>query len=323
MDNEDTKNNQGRDHFHELELKNTHLQTALKTITERANLIEKQLVDVQKHLENKIQERTCELAQKNIELSHSKEIAEQARIAAEMATRAKSTFLANMSHELHTPLNAIMGYGELLIEDLVEHGHSHWANDLKKILSAARHLLGLIDDILDISKIEAGKVNVYLETFDIQSLIQNVMSTVYPLIQQKNNRFKLQVFESLGTIHTDLIKIKQILFNLLGNAAKFTENGNIILSVKRETKNGSSWVTFTVMDEGIGISKEHIKYLFQPFEQVDNSTTRKYGGTGLGLAISKAFVDMLGGNIYVTSEIQKGSVFVVSLPDLRTEKQKE
>lgn len=298
----------------ELEKENLQLQISLEAVTEHADLVEVQLLEIQENLESKVQERTHELAEKNAELFQSKETAEQARIAAEMANRAKSAFLANMSHELRTPLNAVMGYGELLEEELVENNHLDWADDLDKILSAARHLLRLINDILDISKVEAGKMAIHLETFNINRLIEETISTVQPLIQQKNNQLLLQITEQLGEIHTDLTKVRQILFNLLGNAAKFTENGEITLIAKPEIQDGKYWVVFSVVDQGIGMTQKQIDSLFQPFMQADSSTTRKFGGTGLGLAISKAFAKMLGGHISVTSELNKGSTFTVYLP---------
>lgn len=298
----------------ELEKENLQLQISLEAVTEHADLVEAQLLEIQENLESKVQERTSELAEKNAELFASKETAEQARITAEMANRAKSAFLANMSHELRTPLNAVIGYGELLAEELTEENHLNWAKDLENILSAARHLLGLINDILDISKVEAGKMAIHLETFDINNLIRDTISTVQPLVQQKNNQLVLEVTEQLGNIHTDLTKVRQILFNLLGNAAKFTENGHITLIAKHEFKDDQNWIVFSVIDQGIGMTKQQVDSLFQPFTQADSSTTRKFGGTGLGLAISKAFAKMLGGHIAVTSELNKGSTFTFYLP---------
>lgn len=298
----------------ELEKENRQLQISLEAVTEHADLVEAQLLEIQEHLESKVQERTRELAEKNAELFQSKEIAEQARLSAEMANRSKSAFLANMSHELRTPLNAIIGYGELLEEDLLETGHKDWASDLEKILSAGHHLLGLINDILDISKIEAGKMAIYTENFNIQHLINETISTIRPLISQKNNQLILELSDNLGEMHTDLTKVRQILFNLLGNAAKFTENGEIHLVVKSEDRYKQQWVSFCIIDQGIGMTDDQVKHLFQPFEQADSSTTRKFGGTGLGLAISKAFAQMLGGHISVCSELHRGSTFTIFLP---------
>jgi len=297
-----------------LERENFQLKISLEAVTEHADLIEAQLLEIQENLESKVQDRTCELAQRNAQLFESKEIAEQARIAAEMANRAKSAFLANMSHELRTPLNAIIGYTELIAEELSENNHLDLSCDLEKILSAAHHLLGLINDILDISKVEAGKIVIHLETFDINRLIHDTISTVQPLVQQKNNQLILEVTEQLGNVHTDLTKVRQILLNLLGNAAKFTENAQIILIAKREINDDKQWIIFSVVDQGIGMTKQQIDALFQPFVQADSSTTRKFGGTGLGLAISKAFAKMLGGYISVSSELNQGSTFTFYLP---------
>ncbi|MEY3220119.1 MAG: hypothetical protein RIT27_1476 [Pseudomonadota bacterium] len=299
----------------ELEKENLQLQISLEAVTEHADLIEAQLLEIQENLESKVQERTHELAEKNLELHQAKEIAEQARVTAEMANRAKSAFLANMSHELRTPLNAVMGYGELLEEELIENEQLDWRNYVEKILSSARHLLGLINDILDISKVEAGKMAIHLELFDIETLVKETISTIQPLIQQKHNHLKVQIIGQLGGLYSDLTKVRQILFNLLSNAAKFTENGEITFVVKCETfNNNQHQVMFSITDQGIGMTTEQINRLFQPFTQADSSTTRKFGGTGLGLAISKAFTEMLGGRISVISELNQGSTFTVFLP---------
>lgn len=303
-----------RTRLQELEKENQQLQISLEAVTEHADLVEAQLLEIQEHLETKVQERTCELAEKNAELFQSKEIAEQARLSAEMANRSKSAFLANMSHELRTPLNAVIGYGELLKEELIENDHHDWANDLEKILTAGHHLLGLINDILDISKIEAGKMAIHIETFNIQQLIEDTVSTIRPLISQKNNQLILEVADNLGDMYSDLTKVRQILFNLLGNAAKFTEHGEIHITVQSENNYNQQWVSFCIIDQGIGMTDDQLKHLFQPFMQADSSTTRKFGGTGLGLAISKAFAQMLGGHIAVCSELHKGSAFTVFLP---------
>jgi signal transduction histidine kinase len=315
MENDNNDSTQLRCRIQALEKENLQLQISLEAVTEHADLIEAQLLEIQENLESKVEERTRELEEKNTELFQSKEAAEQARITAEMANRAKSAFLANMSHELRTPLNAVIGYGELLTEELIENEHLEWADYMGKILSSARHLLGLINDILDISKVEAGKMAIYLEVFDIFALIKDTVSTIQPIIQQKDNQLTLHISGQLGEINTDLTKVRQILFNLLGNAAKFTNHGEITLIAKREMmQDGKNWVIFSVIDQGIGMTQEQIDHLFQPFVQADSSTTRKFGGTGLGLAISKAFAKMLGGHISVSSEPNKGSIFTVYLP---------
>ncbi len=248
--------------------------------------------------------------------------------AAEAASRSKSTFLANMSHELRTPLNAIIGYSEILTEEMEDAGDNQAIADLTKIKTAGKHLLALINDILDISKIEAGRMTLYLEPFDVNLLISEVMSTVEPLIEKNGNHLELICDESIGIMTGDLTKLRQILFNLLSNAAKFTENGTIALTVTPRqfvewvrdsiTPNSSRenvpGIEFRVTDTGIGISPEQLENIFEAFSQADASTTRKYGGTGLGLAISQRFCQMMGGEIVVKSETQKGSVFTLWLP---------
>jgi len=299
----------------ELEKENLQLQIALEAVTEHADLVEAQLLEIQESLESKVQERTHELAEKNDELHQAKEIAEQARVTAEMANRAKSAFLANMSHELRTPLNAVVGYGELLAEELVENEYLDWTNYVDKILLSAKHLLGLINDILDISKVEAGKMAIYLESFDVAKLVKDTISTIQPLVEQKHNRLNVQIIGQLGELYSDLTKVRQILFNLLSNAAKFTENGEITFIAKCELSNAEqNQIVFSITDQGIGMTKDQIDRLFQPFTQADSSTTRKFGGTGLGLAISKAFTEMLGGRISVISELNQGSTFTIFLP---------
>ncbi|HEX2906388.1 MAG TPA: response regulator, partial [Phototrophicaceae bacterium] len=237
-----------------------------------------------------------------------------ARDQAIEANRAKSTFLANMSHELRTPLNAIIGYSELIEEELSDRDDEEFIPDLKKIQTAATHLLSLINDILDMSKIEAGKMDIFLETIEVSALIEGVMTTALPLIEKNANRLEVRRGADLGLMHTDVTKVRQTLLNLLSNAGKFTDKGQITLDARRTVENGQDWVIFTVMDSGIGMSPEQLSRVFKDFIQADSSTTRKYGGTGLGLAISHRFCQMLGGSINVTSEMGKGSTFTVKLP---------
>jgi PAS domain S-box-containing protein len=239
-----------------------------------------------------------------------------AKEAAEGANRAKSTFLANMSHELRTPLNAIIGYSEMLAEEARDSGDDAYVPDLEKIQRAGSHLLGLINSVLDLSKIEAGKMDLYLETFDLAGVLGDVSATIQPLIQQKGNRLVLRLDDDLGEMRADVTKVRQTLFNLLSNASKFTENGTITLAASRETVDGVAWITLTVSDSGIGMSSEQLGRLFQAFTQADVSTTRKYGGTGLGLVITRRFCRMMGGDISVESTEGAGSTFTVRLPAL-------
>ncbi len=262
-----------------------------------------QLLAYATDLENKIEERTRELM--------------VAKDEAETANIAKSQFLANMSHELRTPMNAIIGYTEIILEDILEAGCPDFSTDLEKIRESARHLLGLINDVLDISKIESGKMQVYLEEFDVDRLIREVRDTVGPLMARKNNIFHVDLHKPLGAMTSDVVKTKQILINLLSNAAKFTEQGEIRLKVSRlpsVAPNASEQMQFCVSDNGIGMSQEQTKKLFKPFSQADASTTRRFGGTGLGLAISKEFAELMGGSIVVESEFGAGSTFSVTLP---------
>ena len=230
------------------------------------------------------------------------------------ATRAKSEFLANMSHELRTPLNATIGYAELMLEEAEDMGHDMYIPDLKKIQSAGRHLLSLINNILDLSKIEAGKIDLYFETFDVREMVDEVASTVMPLTAKNNNTLVVTCAEDIGDMHSDMTRIRQVLFNLLSNASKFTENGNIILEAKRESANGRDDILISVADQGIGMTPEQVDKVFDAFTQADSSTTRHYGGTGLGLAITKTFCEMLHGEIHCASEQGKGSTFAVRLP---------
>jgi PAS domain S-box-containing protein len=232
----------------------------------------------------------------------------------EAASKHKSQFLANMSHELRTPLNAILSYSQLLLEEVEDLGQHGLIPDLQKIHAAGTHLLGLINDILDLSKIEAGKMDLYLESFDVAAVVQDVGALVRPLVERKANTLNVRCADGLGTMRADLTKVRQALFNLLSNAAKFTEHGTISLSVSRALSDGVDSVTFAVADSGIGISPEQVTKLFQAFAQADSSTTRRYGGTGLGLAISRHFCQMMGGDITIESEIGRGSTFTIRLP---------
>ena len=265
-----------------------------------------QLESERQLLEAKVEERTHELLA-------AKEISE-------MANCAKSQFLANMSHELRTPLNAILGYSEMLQEELEDLGQLSCVSDVQKIHGAGKHLLGLINDILDLSKIEAGKMELYPETFDLNLLIHEVVNTMRPLVQKNENTLILDCPEEIGMMYADQTKLRQNLFNLLSNASKFTKQGTITLKVDRQNSpvpmNGSACIFFQVSDTGIGMTPDQVGRLFQAFTQADTSTTRKYGGTGLGLVITQKFCQLMGGDVLVESKLGQGSTFTIVLPEI-------
>jgi signal transduction histidine kinase/DNA-binding response OmpR family regulator len=242
-----------------------------------------------------------------------------AKEAAEAANRAKSQFLANMSHELRTPLSAVIGYAEMIEEEMEESGEAHLLGDVRKIQTNARHLLSLINDVLDLSKIEAERMTTYGEDFPVETLVGDVASTVETLVRQKNNTLLVEVEAGAGIMHSDQVKLRQCLFNLVSNAAKFTEGGTITLRAARE----GDEIVFSVADSGIGMTPEQLERLFQRFSQADPSTTRRFGGTGLGLAITRAFCRLLGGDIAVTSIHGQGSTFTMRLPVLMPEQAEE
>jgi len=239
---------------------------------------------------------------------------EMARDHAQEANRAKSAFLANMSHELRTPLNAIIGYSEMLQEEASDNNMKVFSDDLNKIALSGKHLLDLINDILDLSKIEAGKMEVFIEQFNIKSLVDDITSVIWPLARTNNNSINVHCADDVETMKSDKTKIKQSLFNLMSNACKFTRDGQVSLSVRKESTNGYDWIIFDVSDTGIGIAEDQIDKLFRDFTQADSSTTREFGGTGLGLVISKRFCQMLGGDIQVESVYGEGATFSIVIP---------
>jgi signal transduction histidine kinase/DNA-binding response OmpR family regulator len=238
----------------------------------------------------------------------------KAKDAAEAANRTKSLFLANMSHELRTPLNAILGFSEMLQEEAVERHLTDFDADLQKITSSGRQLLGLINDILDLSKIEAGKMELRLEPFDICALIDEVAETIRSQVAKNGNSLEIICDAKIGSMRADLGKVRQGLFNLASNAAKFTHEGQIRIEAERQDMDGSDWILFRVSDTGIGLSSDQIVRLFQPFTQADASTTRRFGGTGLGLALTRRFCQMMSGDVTVHSVPGEGSVFTITLP---------
>jgi signal transduction histidine kinase/DNA-binding response OmpR family regulator len=268
--------------------------------TEELALTTHELEQTNRTLEEKVQERTVEL--------------EHAMIAAKDANQAKSAFLAKMSHELRTPMNAIIGYSEILLEDAEDDEDEATCDDLNKILAAARHLLGLINDVLDLSKIEAGRMDLFVEEQSVTGLCEQVYSTVAPLVAKGANEFVIDCPKDIGVIRVDATKLRQILLNLISNAAKFTEKGTITLKVARTSAGTEARIRFSVIDTGIGMTTEQSERVFEAFTQAEASTSSRYGGTGLGLAITKQFAQLMEGDVTLTSEVGKGSTFTVDLP---------
>ncbi len=277
-----------------------HARMAAEESREKIHEANDQLEEANRTLEARVEDRTRLLV--------------KASKDAEEASKAKSSFLAKMSHELRTPLNAIIGYSEILREDAVDDGDTRTADDLDKVLNAARHLLGLINDVLDISKIEAGKMELYLETFELQKILSDVVATATPLVGKKGNSLRIDCPPDIGTMHADATKLRQMLLNLLSNASKFTENGTITIKASRLPGVVADTIELAVIDTGIGMNSEQLSRLFQAFSQADASTSSKYGGTGLGLAISKQFAQMMKGDISVSSTPGTGSIFTIRLP---------
>ncbi len=269
-------------------------------------------------LEQRVEERTRALRDEIQERLRTEKELLRAWEEADRANHAKSLFLANMSHELRTPLNAVIGYSEILHEDATAYGHPDMVEDIAKIHAASQHLLGIINGILDLSKIEAGHVDIYAETFPVEGLLTTVVDTIQPLIPLNDNTLKFAYDDALGTMESDATRVRQILFNFLANAAKFTSNGVITLACHKETRENVDWFEFSVSDTGIGMTQEQLERVFEPFTQADASTTRQYGGTGLGLTVNREFAHLLGGEITVESTFGEGTKFTAHLPAVIT-----
>jgi signal transduction histidine kinase len=283
------------------------IEEVLDSVTKRFIKTEKEVWELNHSLQEKVDDATSRLMNVNKQLEGAVKNANQ-------ANKAKSAFLANMSHELRTPMNAIIGYGELMEDDINNKEYQNIAADIKSVRTASKHLLSLISDILDLSKIEAGKMDFHPVPFDIVGLTHEIEATIKPLMIENNNKYTLNLQISTNEMFSDLVKLKQILLNLLSNACKFTHDGEITLSVSSYYQNKIEYVDFEVTDSGIGIATDKIKNLFESFTQADSSTTRNFGGTGLGLAISRRYAQIMGGDIQAESRENIGSKFTLTMP---------
>ena len=296
------------------------LQASRLAQAEQARQLEKshdEFAKINSEIQNsrtETQTARLQIQKARVEIQKYKLESQRAKVRCQAANQAKTQFLANMSHELRTPMNAIIGYTEMLQEDAKERAQQEVIQDLQKIHGASYHLLNLINNLFDLSRIESSKMDLYIETFDITPMIQDVVTTITPLLEKQSNILKVNCDPALGSMSTDLTKVRQNLLNLLTNANKFSKKSKILLNVIRETVDGIDWVIFRIVDHGIGMTPEQTQNLFQPFKSFDTSYKRKHGGSGLGLAITKQFCQLMGGDIWVESQFGQGSTFIMRLP---------
>ncbi|OQY53614.1 MAG: hypothetical protein DRR08_02925 [Candidatus Parabeggiatoa sp. nov. 2] len=297
-----------------------HLQASRLASAKRARQLEKCQGDLAKVKVEKQNSRTetqkarLQIQKARVEIQKHKLEAKRAKTHSQAANQAKAQFLANMSRELRTPMNAVIGYTEMLLEDAKERGHEYFMTDLQKIHGAGYHLLDLINNLFDMSRIQSSQMDLYIDTFDIAPMIQDVVTTITPLLEKRANILKVNCDSALGTMSQDLSKVRQNLLNLLSNANKFSKQTTILLTVLRETVDGIDWILFRITDQGIGMTDDQIPKLFQAFVPVEALPMRKYGSSGLGLAVTKQFCEIMGGEIFVKSKIGQGSTFTMRLP---------